>query len=114
MDTGTSLLLVPDAMVGEYYKQVSGVGLDRRVDMTVVPCSARLPGFYFGIGSYRGRVPSAYMNYGRVNDTHCYCGIQLSQGIGVAVLGDVLLKIQFVVFDHGQAAVGFANKQLEA
>ncbi|POR32812.1 Endothiapepsin [Tolypocladium paradoxum] len=112
VDTGTSLLLAPDEVVQSYYDQVPGSGMDERMGMMVYPCSTRPPDFRFGVGSYRGVVPGEYINYGQVNGTHCFGGIQTSRGIGFAVLGDVLLKAQFVVFDYGSALVGFANKDL--
>ncbi|PNY28463.1 Endothiapepsin [Tolypocladium capitatum] len=111
VDTGTSLLLAPGNIVKSYYDQVPGSGTDD-MGMMVYPCSMRPPDFRFGIDSYRGVVPGEYINYGQVNETHCFGGIQTSQGIGFAVLGDVLLKAQFVVFDYGSAQVGFANKHV--
>ncbi|KND87005.1 Endothiapepsin [Tolypocladium ophioglossoides CBS 100239] len=113
VDTGTSLLLVPDNIVKSYYDQLTGSGIDKKVGMMVYPCSTNPPDFRFGIDSYRGLVPGEYINYGQVNQTHCLGGIQTSWGIGFAVLGDVLLKAQFVVFDYGSAQVGFANKNLK-
>lgn len=112
VDTGTSLLLAPDSIVDSYYDGLPGSGVDETMGMMVYPCSADPPDFRFGIGPYRGVVPGEYMNYGHINQTHCFGGMQTSRGIGFAVLGDVLLKAQFVVFDYGSARVGFANKKL--
>ncbi|KAK3399192.1 aspartic peptidase domain-containing protein [Sordaria brevicollis] len=64
-------------------------------------------GFY-----YKGTVPGRYMNYGEVNATWCYGGMQSSEDIGFSIFGDVLLKAQFVVFDLGGMRVGFAEKEL--
>lgn len=111
-DTGTSLLLLPDDMVKAYYAKVAGAGADSYVGGMVFPCKAKLPDFSFGIGFYRGVVPGRYMSYASVNSTHCFGGIQSSEGIGFSIFGDVLLKAQYVVFDLGNMKLGWANKKL--
>ncbi|KAL6925324.1 hypothetical protein FSST1_002598 [Fusarium sambucinum] len=110
VDTGTTLLLLPDYLVKFYYKKVKGAYIDNDYGVWVFPCTAKLPSFYFGFGKYRGKVPGHYINYGRLTSTVCYGGIQTSEGIGFAILGDILLKAQFVVFDLKKNRVGFANK----
>ncbi|PTB66243.1 acid protease [Trichoderma citrinoviride] len=110
VDTGTTLLLVPDDIVNAYYAQVNGSIFSNSVGMQLVPCAAKLPDFAFGLGNYRGIVPGSYINYGRMNSTYCYGGIQSSAGAPFAVIGDIAIKAQFVVFDMGNKVVGFANK----
>lgn len=110
VDTGTTLLLVPDEIVDDYYSEVSGAAFDNYLGMMVFPCDEDLPDFIFGIDDYRGVIPGNYINYADANETHCYGGIQTAEGIPFAVLGDILLKAQFVVFDIGAHMVGFANK----
>lgn len=105
---------MPDPIVQQYYSRMPESGLDVSLGMIVFPCLLQPPDFTFGLGSYRGRVPGSYINYGQVNETHCFGGIQTSGGIGFGVLGDVLLKAQFVVFDYGSIQVGFANKKMDA
>ncbi|OAA72294.1 endothiapepsin precursor [Cordyceps fumosorosea ARSEF 2679] len=111
VDTGTSLLLLPQDVVDAYYAKVPGSRLDARLANVVFPCNATLPNFVFGVGDgYRGIVPGSYINYGRVSNRECFGGLQSSTGIPFSVFGDVLLKAQFVVFDRGTLRVGFANK----
>ncbi|KKP00470.1 hypothetical protein THAR02_07415 [Trichoderma harzianum] len=110
VDTGTTLLLAPTDIVMAYYAQVNGSILSRDVGMMTFPCAAKLPDFAFGLGSYRGIVPGSYINYGNINRTYCYGGIQDNEGAPFSVLGDIALKAQFAVFDLGNNAVGFANK----
>ncbi|KAL7960435.1 aspartic peptidase domain-containing protein [Trichoderma compactum] len=109
-DTGTTLLLAPTDIVKAYYAQVNGSILSNDVGMMVFPCAAKLPDFAFGLGNYRGIVPGPYLNYGKINRTYCYGGIQDSEGAPFGVLGDIALKAQFAVFDFGNNVVGFANK----
>ncbi|KAF4974031.1 hypothetical protein FZEAL_9024 [Fusarium zealandicum] len=111
VDTGTTLLLLPKTIVTAYYKQVKDAKLDSEMGVYIFPCTSALPDFYFGIGNYRGKVPGHYINYGKLTSTTCYGGIQSSDGIGFAILGDILLKAQFVVFNMQTRSVGFANKK---
>ncbi|RKK23241.1 hypothetical protein BFJ65_g5815 [Fusarium oxysporum f. sp. cepae] len=110
VDTGTTLLLLPGVLTNFYYRKVKGAYIDQDYGVWVFPCTSKLPSFYFGFGSYQGKVPGNYINYGRLTNTVCYGGIQSSDGIGFAILGDILLKAQFVVFDLKGQRVGFANK----
>ncbi|KAG5982044.1 hypothetical protein E4U55_002392 [Claviceps digitariae] len=112
VDTGTSLALLPQSVVDNYYGQVKGSYLHPDFGMMVFPCTARIPDFWISMGSYNGRLPGKYINYSRINSQLCFGGIQSSTGLPFSVLGDVFLKAQFVVFDYGKAAVGFANKKL--
>lgn len=111
-DTGTTLLLAPIDIVNAYYKQVNGSTMNSDYGMMMVPCNSALPDFVFGLGTYRGVIPGSYMNYGRINRTYCFGGIQSSADAPFAVLGDIVLKAQFAVFDMGNKVVGFANKPL--
>ncbi|KAK3995915.1 putative aspartic proteinase precursor [Cladorrhinum sp. PSN332] len=123
-DTGTSLVMLPQVMVDEYYAQVEGAGYDKEWAGMVVPCGRgrrQLPDWSFFIGGedekreqqhYKGTVPGRYINFGPVNGTHCFGGIQSADGFGFAVFGDVLLKSQYVVFDVGGGRIGFAGKKL--
>ncbi|RGP62105.1 aspartic ase precursor [Fusarium longipes] len=110
VDTGTTLLLLPDKITNFYYRKVKGSYIHKDYGVWVFPCTAKLPAFYFGFGKYRGKVPGHYINYGRLTEKVCYGGIQTSEGIGFAILGDILLKAQFVIFDLKKNRVGFANK----
>lgn len=112
VDTGTTLLLLPDTIVAAYYKQVRGASFDRYWGGILFPCLSALPDFAFGYGTYRGVVPGRYINYGHINATTCYGGIQGSVGIGFSIFGDMILKAQFVVFDLGNKRIGWARKAL--
>ncbi|KAG9257185.1 aspartic peptidase domain-containing protein [Emericellopsis atlantica] len=114
VDTGTTLLLVPDDMVNDYYSAILGARYDPRVGMVVFPCDASVPDFKFGFGNFRGVIPGNYVRYGQYTGSDCFGGIQSSEGIGMAIIGDVLIKAQLVVFDMGNGTVGFANKQLSS
>ncbi|KAM4057217.1 eukaryotic aspartyl protease [Hirsutella rhossiliensis] len=113
VDTGTSLLLLPDEIVQDYYRHVPGAGIDPKLGVVTFPCQVHPPDFFFYIGAHRGRIPGAYINYGQVSETYCHGGIQTARGLPFGVLGDVVLKAQFIVFNYNLGLVGFANKKLD-
>ncbi|KAK3504448.1 aspartic peptidase domain-containing protein [Neurospora crassa] len=161
-DTGTTLLLLPDRVVSDYYSTIPRAFYSPEWAGYLFPCAytSSLPDWSFFLGSaapetdtntnttttttttsdskaepkpdigpeeveegqekgqeekgfyYKGTVPGRYMNYGEVNATWCYGGMQSSEDIGFSIFGDVLLKAQLVVFDLGGMRVGFAGKEL--
>jgi hypothetical protein len=113
-DTGTTLLLVPNSVVSAYYSKVSGASYSSADGGYIFPCTATLPSFTFGAGSYRGTIPGSFINFAPVDNTNkeCYGGIQSDEGIGFSIYGDILLKAQFIVFDGGNTRLGFASKTL--
>ena len=107
VDTGTSLMLADDAVVRSYWRQVQGAKMD---DQGVTfPCDAELPDFHVALGqSYMATVPGELMNFQKLSKNTCYGGLQSNMGQQLQIYGDVLFKSQFVVFDGGKRAVGFA------
>lgn len=115
-DTGTSLLYLPTAIVTAYYSQVQGATNSFIYGGYVVPCSATLPSFTFGIGEARLTIPPSYMSYGPVAEgsSTCFGGLQSSSGLGVNIWGDVALKAAFVVFNgEDPPSIGWATKPLD-
>lgn len=109
-DTGTTLLLLPDAVVKAYYAAVSGATYSSSQAAYVFPCSTTLPNFTFGVGSARITIPGSYINYAPVSGSSCYGGIQSNSDIGFTIFGDIALKAAFVVFDGGNTRIGWASK----
>ncbi|PMD41001.1 acid protease [Hyaloscypha variabilis F] len=116
-DTGTTLLFLPDEPVNTYYSAVVGAFLDEEnTGLEIFPCGAKLPDFAFSVGEYTGVIPGNYMNYSTTGfgDGNCIGGLQSSDGIGLNIAGDILLKSQFVIFDGGASPrLGFAAKHTE-
>ena len=110
-DTGTSLILVPSAVVRNYYAKVSGAYSDSGVGGYVFPCSSTLPSFGVSIGGAVRTTPGTYINYANAGGGYCFGGIQSNQGLGFSILGDVFLKSQYVVFDGGNTRIGFAPQR---
>jgi aspergillopepsin I len=109
-DTGTTLLLLPDNVVSDYYGQVSGAQQDSSAGGYTVPCSATLPDFTVTIGGYDAVVPGSLINYAplQAGSTTCFGGIQSNSGLGFSIFGDIFLKSQYVVFDSNGPRLGFA------
>ncbi|CAG7559422.1 unnamed protein product [Fusarium equiseti] len=113
-DTGTTLLLLPDAVNSAYYAKVSGARYSSSYGGWVFSCSATLPNFSFGVGGVTITIPGSYINYAPVQEgsSTCLGGIQPSDDIGINIFGDIALKAAFVVFDGGNQQVGWAKKAL--
>lgn len=63
-DTGTSLMLVDDAVAGAYWGQVEGSRLDGDLKGFVFPCEATLPDFHVALGEkYMATIPGELINF---------------------------------------------------
>ncbi|KAI2642667.1 aspartic peptidase domain-containing protein [Xylaria nigripes] len=117
-DTGTTLLLLPDDIVDNYYSQIDGVQFDNTQGGYVFPCDSPLPDFTFQPGDTTVSIPGQFMNYAPIDafDIQCFGGLQSNSGIGLAIYGDIALKAAFVVFDVSNGLnsprIGWANKDL--
>ena len=115
VDTGTTLALIQEDLAQLYWDQVPGAHYDVSYPGYVYPCNATLPDLIFGFNNdkWTGVVPGEYINYQALpTKGECYGGIQGNRGLPFAILGDMLLKAVFVVFDAENERVGFANKDL--
>lgn len=111
-DTGTTLLLMDDAIVEDYYGQIDGAQLDQQQGGYVFPCDADIPDFVLGIGNAQSTIPASLMNLGSVDSTNCFGGLQSNGGIGLSIYGDVWLKSVLAVFDSDNKRFGWAPKSV--
>lgn len=109
-DTGTTLVMLDDEIVSDYYKQVDGAKNDASAGGYVFDCSTELPEFTIAIGDYKAVIPGKHINYAPLQSgsSTCVGGIQSNSGLGLSILGDVFLKSQYVVFDSQGPRLGFA------
>lgn len=109
-DTGTTLLLAPDAAVSAYYSGVQGAQNDQQQGGYTFPCSADLPDLTLTIGGNDVTVPGSLINFAPLEEgsSTCFGGVQSNSGIGFSILGDIFLKAVFAVFDSGNTQFGFA------
>lgn len=68
-DTGTTLMLVSEEMLREYYNQVEGAVNDVRVGGIVFPCDSTLPDLYVDVGGNMARVEGRFVNFAQVDET---------------------------------------------
>lgn len=138
VDTGTTLLYLPDNVVDDYYDRVSSASYNNDQGGYTFPCGTTLPSITLTIGSYSAVVPGPFIQYAPIDKASqsefagiempkqgswvctdvicllaCFGGIQSNTGIGFSILGDIFLKSQFVVFDGSDSPrLGFAAKPL--
>ncbi|EFX03838.1 aspartic proteinase [Grosmannia clavigera kw1407] len=110
-DTGTTLLLLPDAVVDAYYAGVSGASYDSSQGGYTFPSSATLPAFTYYVEGVAFTVPASYIKYAAIDSSTYFGGIQSDSSIGFSIFGDVALKAAFVIFD-ATPKLGFAPKTL--
>ena len=67
VDTGTTLLLVPQDIVKAYYDKIDGAENDKKLGGYTFPCSAQIPDFYIGFGAYTAKITGEIINLGPVD-----------------------------------------------
>ncbi|KAF2204649.1 acid protease [Delitschia confertaspora ATCC 74209] len=112
-DTGTSLLLVDQAVADAYYSTVPEAVEDPTVGGFTYPCDTQLPDISVAIGAdYMALIPGEMITFAPVDETNttCFGGVQGNGGAGLQIFGDTMFKSQFVAFNGGNQSVGFAPK----
>lgn len=117
IDTGTTLMFMPDILASRYWLSIDGIKVDPHLSNAYTfLCDSHLPDFSFKLPQTEHilTIPGQYLNYGPVDEDPDYCwgGMQSAAGMETAILGDVMLKALFVAFDLDQGRIGFANKDL--
>ena len=113
MDTGTGGSTIPRNVAEAYFAQVDGSIFDKGRSTFIFPCSSKLVDFTFGIGDFRGTIPADALQTGAVDDGDmCLSKIHVAGGGSSApIWGQSFIEQLFVVFDWGNARVGFAKKR---
>jgi hypothetical protein len=99
--------------VEQWQKEVPGGFIDDYGDF-IIPCTATLPDFTFGIGSALFTIPGSLFNGGWAADDaqgNGWCWSTFYPGDEDFVyLGIPLFQSLFVVHDYGNRQMGFANQ----
>ncbi|KAF8936405.1 hypothetical protein BGZ58_004222 [Dissophora ornata] len=106
IDTGSTLLLVPEKIASWVHKQIAGAkGFG---GMWTVPCGSTLGKIEFDIEGVRFAVPGEDLVRERTRiQGLCFSAIQ-SSNANYMIIGDIFLKNNYVVFDQENERVGFA------
>lgn len=109
VDTGTAGTHVPPAVVRAYCAQVTGATYNADAMTCQIPCSATPPNFVFGANDHRVVIPGKYLLPAGSSGSG-KCTSTLLGKDGSVIFGQSFIQAQFLIFDHENARVGFANK----
>ncbi|KAJ7734430.1 acid protease [Mycena metata] len=113
IDSGSTLMGCPPALVQQIYAQVPGAKVfDADEGLYSFPCASP-PQLSFNWGGKDWTVSAANLNLGltKAKSTDCVsalAGVDFGFGSNVCILGDAFLRNLYSVFDLDQQAVGFA------
>ena len=105
IDTGTTLMYVPQPIVTALYSQIPGSAWDVTWGAYVFPCAAAIPDLSIYVNGVPQTVPAANINWEQLNATACMGGVQPNTGMPFSILGAVFLKDLYVVFEKQQGHV---------
>lgn len=115
-DTGSTLLMMSDEIVKNYYKKVTASQFAANRGGWIYPCAAKLPDFYVPVGSTYAKIEGKHMTYTKLDTQGRTCFGSL-QTLGEKnknlpyIYGDILFKANYVVFDMKNERIGFAPKR---
>ncbi|KAK3948335.1 aspartic peptidase domain-containing protein [Pseudoneurospora amorphoporcata] len=108
-DTGTTLMLVSQAVANAYYSQVQGARDDPNAGGVTFPCNTNLPDLFVDVGGrYMARIKGDDIRFAQIDATTCFGGVQPTTS-GLEIWGDIFFKSQFVVFNGGNNSLGMAQ-----
>lgn len=130
-DTGTTLMLVSQAVANAYYSQVQGARDDPNAGGVTFPCNTFLPDLFVDVGGrYMARIKGDDIRFAQIDATSklltfpssvhakkpnanisapaCFGGIQPTTS-SLEIWGDIFFKSQFVVFNGGNNSLGMAQ-----
>ncbi|KAI8057917.1 aspartic peptidase domain-containing protein [Syncephalis plumigaleata] len=112
VDTGTSLIVVPNNIARQIHSHIPG-SIFSRTSGWLVPCnlSGTGPDLVFEMAGGRSSVPSIdYVGPAlTLTPDMCFSNI-MNSDIEHWILGDTFLKNNYVMFDYGNKRIGFAHR----
>ncbi|SPJ86889.1 probable aspartic proteinase precursor [Fusarium torulosum] len=111
VDSGTSLVYLPEAVVKDYYSHIKGYELQQGGSYTF-PCNSDIPDFHFKTAGMTLSIPGRDVNYTTYDPTRGICagGITTLLNKRYSVLGNLFMKNYYVVHSQEKATpeLGFA------
>lgn len=112
IDSGTSLIYLPDSVVKDYYSHIKGYKLQEEGSYTF-PCNATIPDLKFKIENTALTVPGRAINYTVYDPDQRICAGAVNPQLNMrySVLGSLFMKYYYVIHSREEAApkMGFAS-----
>lgn len=107
-DTGTTLALLPDNVISDYYSNIPSATNNQQAGGYTFSCTDTPPDFAINVGGTDFTIAGALINFAPNGDGTCFGGLQSNSGESFSILGDVFLKNVYAVFDEANSQIGFA------
>ncbi|KAF5558983.1 hypothetical protein FMEXI_178 [Fusarium mexicanum] len=111
VDSGTTIVYLPEAVVNDYYSHIKGYKLTEGGSRTF-PCNSTVPDFHFKIDSTTLSIPGRDVNYTVYDRANRICSGAISSQLNskYSVLGNLFMKNYYVVHSQEEATprLGFA------
>ncbi|SCO91014.1 probable aspartic proteinase precursor [Fusarium oxysporum] len=111
VDSGTSLVYFPEAVVNDYYSHIKGYEFQQRGTRTF-PCNSTIPDFHFKIDSTTLSIPGRDVNYTVYDPANRLCAGAITTQLNskYSVLGNLFMRNYYVVHSQEEAMpkLGFA------
>ncbi|QGA19272.1 hypothetical protein EYB26_006961 [Talaromyces marneffei] len=115
IDTTGSLVLLKESIVNMYYVNIRSAFYSLEHGGWIFDCHDLIPSFSVRLGNYKITIPGPYLKYTEIPGTPlCYGGLQKSPHDDYGILGVMLLKTQYVIFDARSGRpprVGFSKQR---
>lgn len=120
-DTGTTLLILPEPIVRDYFSLVANSKAIMNDQNQLVgfnfPCNNALPDFIFNIEATQFAIPGQLINFGiapgnqNPKNPVCQGGLIPTARNKQPIFGLTALRSAFVVWDVEGSRIGFANRR---
>ncbi|KAK2474535.1 hypothetical protein H9L39_14495 [Fusarium oxysporum f. sp. albedinis] len=112
LDSGTSLVYLPKAVVNDYHSHIKGYELQKGGTRTF-PCNSTIPDFHFKVDSTTLSIPGRDVNYTVYDPANRICAGVITTQLNskYSVLGNLFMRNYYVVHSQEEATpkLGFAS-----
>ncbi|USP82891.1 hypothetical protein yc1106_10165 [Curvularia clavata] len=111
VDSGTSLVYLPDAVVNDYYSQIQGSSLTQG-GVYAFPCNSTIPDLHLKISGSVFSIPGRDVNYATYDPSKGLCAGAITTRLNMkySVLGSLFMRNYYVVHSREESTpkMGFA------
>ncbi|GJJ09856.1 hypothetical protein Clacol_004080 [Clathrus columnatus] len=109
LDTGTTLCLLADEVVQQIYQQIDGAKFDNEQGGYIYPTGSKVPQIELFIGDIKITLNAEDFDF-EVSSGLTFGGIQSRGNNPFDIMGDVVLKSIYPIFDQDNVRVGIAQR----